>query len=414
MTRKLATVCIAVTTALVLAGAALAATARTAADPGVTSSSILLGATTPLSGPFSSVSSVTVGANAYFRYVNASGGVLGRKITFKYLDDTYNPAQTVQLTRQLVEQDKVFAVFNSVGTEHNLAVRDYLNAQKVPQLFAASGSTTLGRDGAQYPYAIGFQPSYQAEGWVYGKYLARTRPGAKIAVLFQNDDYGKDLLGGLKSGLQRSSAKVIAAEPYEATAADVQSQVSKLKASGADTFAIFAVGRAAIQAYVYANKLGWRPKLVITNLVSSASNVMTIAAEGGTNKVVNASVSGVFLKDPTDPKWANDAGTKLYRQILKRYAPGANANDPYHVYGMAAAFTLVEALKKAGKDLTREGLVKAVASLNVTKNPFMIPGIVVKTGAGDRFPIEQMLLQRWAKGAWKSFGGIWGYRASSS
>ena len=413
MSKKIALALLALVVTLALgATAALAGVGRTAADPGVTDREIVIGATTPLSGPFSSVSSVTIGASAYFKYVSANGGVNGRKITFKYLDDQYDPSKTVQLTRQLVEQDKVFAIFNTIGTEHNLAIRDYLNAGKVPQVFAASGSTTLGRDAAQYPSAIGFQPSYQAEGWVYGKYLARTRAGAKVAVLFQDDDYGKDLLGGLKRGLQRSKVKVVAAEPYSATSADVQSQVAKLKASGADTFAIFAVGKFAIQAYVYANKLGWRPKLVINNIVSSASNVMTIASEGGTNKVVPASISGVFLKDPTDPKWRNDAGVKLYRQILKRYAPGANANDPYHVYGMAAAYTFVEALEKTGKTPTRAELVKAVASLNVTKNPFMIPGIFIKTGSNDRFPIEQMLLQRWQKSSWRSFGGLWGYRSA--
>ena len=413
MTKKLALALSAFVLTLALGGtAALAGVGRADADPGVTDNEILIGATTPLSGPFSSVSSVTIGASAYFKYVSANGGVNGRKITFKYLDDQYDPSRTVQLTRQLVEQDKVFAIFNAIGTEHNLAIRDYLNANKVPQLFAASGSTTLGRDAAQYPSAIGFQPSYQAEGWVYGKYLARTRPGARVAVLFQNDDYGKDLLGGLKRGLQRSKVKVVAAEPYEATSPDVQSQIAKLKVSGADTFAIFAVGKFAIQAYVYANKLGWRPKLVINNIVSSASNVMAIASEGGTNKVVPVSISGVFLKDPTDPKWKADPGIKLYRQILKRYAPGANVNDPYHVYGMAVAYTFVESLKKAGRTPTRAGIVKAVASLDVKKNPFMIPGIFVKTGRNDRFPIEQMLLQRWQKGAWRSFGGLWGYRAA--
>jgi branched-chain amino acid transport system substrate-binding protein len=413
MTKKFALALLALVASLVLgATAALAGVVRSEADPGITDREIVIGATTPLSGPFSSVSPVTIGANAYFKYVSANGGVNGRRITFKYLDDQYDPSKTVQLTRQLVEQEKVFAIFNSIGTEHNLAVRDYLNANKVPQLFAASGSTTLGRDGAQYPSSIGFQPSYQAEGWVYGKYLARTRPGAKVAVLFQNDDYGKDLLGGLKRGLQRSKVKVVAAEPYEATAADVASQVAKLKSSGADTFAVFAVGKFAIQAYVIANKLGWKPKLVINNIVSSASSVMTIAGEGGTNKLVNASISAVFLKDPTDPKWRNDSGIKLYRQILKKYAPGANPEDPYHVYGMAAAYTLVEALKQAGKNPTRQSLVKAVNSLNVTKNPFMIPGILIKTGAGDRFPIEQMVLQHWQKGSWKSFGGLWGYRSA--
>jgi branched-chain amino acid transport system substrate-binding protein len=414
MTKKLAFALTALALTLAVGvTAAFAGPGRAGADPGVTSGSILLGATTPLSGPYSSVSSVTIGANAYFKYVNAKGGVQGRQITFKYLDDTYSPPQTVQLTRQLVEQDKVFAIFNAIGTEHNLAVRDYLNANKVPQLFAASGSTTLGTEGGRYPYTMGFQPSYLAEGWVYGKYLARTRPGSRVAVLFQNDDYGKDLLSGLKKGLERSKVKVVAAEPYEASAVDVQAQVAKLKTSGADVFAIFAVGKFPIQAYVIANKLGWKPKLVVNNIVASASNVMTIAGEGGTNKLVDATISGVFLKDPNDPKWKKDEGIALYRQIMKRYAPGANAQDAYHVYGMAVAFTLVEALKKAGKNLTRDGLMRAAGNLKVSTNPFMIPGIVVKTGAGDRFPIEQMLLQRWHKGAWKSFGGLWGYRGAS-
>jgi branched-chain amino acid transport system substrate-binding protein len=292
---------------------------------------------------------VARGADAYFKYVNAKGGVLGRTISYKIVDDGYNPAQSVQVTRQLVEQEGVFAVFNSLGTEQNLAVRDYLNASKVPQLFVASGATTFGRDYEQYPYTIGFQPSYQAEGWVYGKYLARTAPGAKVAVLFQNDDYGKDLLSGLKRGIQRSSVKVVAAQPYDVTASDVGSQVAKLKASGADTFAIFATPKFAIQSFVFANKLGWKPKRVINNAVSSASNIMQLAAEGGTNKVVNGALSIVFLKDPTDPQWKSDAAIKLYGQIMKKYAAGANANDVFHVYGMAVAWTTVEALKKAGK-----------------------------------------------------------------
>jgi branched-chain amino acid transport system substrate-binding protein len=413
MTGKLALALAAIAATVALgATAALAATGRSTDDPGVTSTSILLGATTPLSGPYSPLSSVTIGASAYFEYVNARGGVFGRQITFKYLDDAYNPAQTVQLTRRLVDQDKVFAIFDPIGTEPALAVRDELNARKVPQLFVASGSTTLGADGARYPYTIGFQPSYQAEGWVYGKYVARTQAGARIAVLFQNDDYGKDLLNGLRKGLQRSKAKIVAAEPYEPTAADVQAQVAKLRSSGANVFAIFAAGKFPVQAYGVANRLGWKPKLVVTNIVASASNLMTLASEGGANKLVDATISGVFLKDPNDPKWAKDSGVALYRQIMKRYAPGANANDAYHVYGMAVAYTLVEALKKAGKKLTRDGLLKAVESLNVTNNPFVVPGISVKTGPGDHFPIEQMLLQHWHKGAWRGFGGVWGYRGN--
>ncbi len=413
MFRKLAFALTAFAVVLTLgATAALAGPSRSAADPGLTETSILLGTTSPLSGSASAYASVARGADAYFKYVNSKGGVLGRKIQNTIVDDAYNPAQTVQATRKLVEQDKVFAIFNALGTEHNEATRDYLNANKVPQLFVASGATKFGSEAGKYPYTIGFQPSYQAEGWVLGKYLARTQGAAKVAVIFQNDDYGKDLLNGLKKGIQRSKVRVVAAEPYEVTAADVQAQVAKLKASGANTFAIFATPKFAIQSYVFASRLNWKPKLTLANAVSSASNIMQLAAEGGTNKVVNGSVSIVFLKDPTDPKWATDATMKLYRQVLKQFAPGANANDVYHVYGMASAWTAVEALKKAGKNLTRAGLVKVVGAMNLSSNPFLLPGIALKTGPTDHFPIEQMLLQRWQKNSWKSFGGLWGYRAA--
>jgi branched-chain amino acid transport system substrate-binding protein len=410
MRTKLVLVCLALVTVLAVP-AALAGSERREADPGVTATSILLGGTAPLSGPASAYASVARGAEAYFKYVNARGGVLGRTITYKYLDDAYNPAQTVQATRQLVEQDKVFAVFNALGTEHNDAIRDYLNAQRLPHLFVASGATKWGTDGSKYPWTIGFQPSYQAEGWVYGKFLARTKPRAKVAVLAQNDDYGRDLLVGFKRGFARSGVRIVAAENYEVTASDVQSQVAKLKASGADTLAVFATPKFAIQAYVFAKKLAWKP-LVINNTVSAASNIMTLASEGGTNNVVNGSVSVTFLKDPTDPKWKNDAAIRLYRSIMARYAKGANVNDVYHVYGMAVAFTTMEALERAGKNLTRAGLMRVVGKLTVANNPFLLPGITVKTGNGDRFPIEQMLLQRWERGGWKSFGGLWGYRAA--
>jgi branched-chain amino acid transport system substrate-binding protein len=392
------------------ASARPAAGTTTSADPGITAKTILLGGTSPLSGPASAYASVARGADAYFKYVNARGGVNGRKILYKYVDDAYNPAQTVQATRQLVEQDKVFAIFNSLGTEQNVATRDYLNQVKVPQLFVASGATTFGRDYKQYPYTIGLQPSYQAEGWIYGKYLARTKPGAKIAVLFQNDDYGKDLLSGLKKGIARSKVRVVAAQGFEVTATDVQSQVARLKASGANTLALFATPKFAIQGYVFANRLGWRP-LIINNAVSSASNIMLLASEGGTNKAVENSISIVFLKDPTDAKWKTDGGIKLYRSVLAKYAKGANAKDVYHVYGMAAAYETVKVLKAAGKNPTRAAVVAQMRKLSDASYPFLLPGIAIKTSATERFPIEQALLQRWSKGGWHSFGGLWGYRA---
>ena len=394
-----------------LAGAiATGATAASGADPGIGAKTILLGGTSPLSGPASAYASVARGADAYFKYVNARGGVNGRTITYKYVDDAYNPAQTVPATRQLVEQDKVFAIFNSLGTEHNVATRDYLNQMKVPQLFVASGATTFGRDHKRYPYTIGFQPSYQAEGWIYGRYLARTKPGAKIAVLLQNDDYGKDLLAGLKRGLGRSGSKVVAAESYEVTAPDVQSQVAKLKSSGANVFAIFATPKFAIQAFVYANRLAWRPR-IINNSVSGASNIMLLASEGGKNKSIEGAISLNFLKEPTDPKWKNDPGMKTYRSVMGKYAKGSNVSDVYHVYGMAVAHETVRVLKATGKTPTRAAVLAQMRKLSDASNPFLLPGIAVRTSGTERFPIEQALLQRWSEGSWTSFGGLWGYRS---
>ena len=395
-----------VAAAVALAAAAPLALAGSTADPGVTSTTILLGGTSPLTGPAASYASVARGAKAYLDSVNAQGGVAKRKIEYRIVDDAYNPAQTVQAVRRLVEQDKVFAVFNTLGTEANLAVRDYLNQVKVPQLFAASGATTWGRDAAKYPWTIGFQPSYAAEGFVYGRYVAQNMKKAKIAVLFQNDDYGKDLLGSLKSGLGRSGSKIVAAEPYQVTSPDVGSQIAKLKASGANVLAIFATPTFAIQAYVFANRLGWRPK-VIVNGVSGTSNIMVLASEGGKNKAVEGSITTTVLKDPTDPRWKSDAGMKLYRSLLAKYAKGANPNDVYHVYGMAVAYETVGVLRRLGANPTRAALMKAARSLNDPKNPFLLPGVVVKTGAGDNFPVQQGQLQRWTKGRWVPFGGLW-------
>ena len=393
--------------ALVAALATLTgAFASSSADPGITATSIVLGGTSPLTGPAAAYASVARGAKAYFDSVNAKGGVARRKFDYKIVDDAYNPAQSIQATRQLVEEDKVFAVFNSLGTEQNLAVREYLNQTKVPQLFVASGATTWGRDAAKYPWTIGFQPSYQAEGWVYGQYVARTMKKARIAVLLQNDDYGKDLLAGLKRGLARSGSSVVAAEPYEVTAPDVQSQIAKLKASRANVLAVFATPKFAIQAFVYANRLAWRPK-VINNSVSGASNIMLLASEGGKNKAIEGTISLNFLKDPTDPKWKNDPGMKTYRSVLGKYAKGANVSDVYHVYGMAVAFETVSLFRRLGANPTRAALMARARSITSPANPFLLPGIAVRTGKGDNFPVQQGQLQRWTKGKWVPFGGLW-------
>ena len=329
-----------------------------------------------------------------------------RRFDYKIVDDGYNPAQTVQATRQLVESDNVFAIFNSLGTEHNQAIRDYLNQAKVPQLFVATGATTFGRDAARYPWTIGFQPSYQAEGLVYGRYLAQTKRNARIAVLFQNDDYGNDLLAGLKRGIARSSARIVAQETYDVTAPDVQSQIAKLKSSRANVFAIFATPKFAIQSYVFANRLNWRP-LTINNSVSGASNIMLLASEGGKNRAVNGSLTLNFLKDPTDPKWRRDPGMRQYRSIMSRYAKGANVSDVYHVYGMAVAYETVSLFRRLGANPTRAGLMARARSITSAGNPFLLPGVSVRTGRRDGFPIQQGQLQRWRGGKWVPFGGLW-------
>jgi branched-chain amino acid transport system substrate-binding protein len=253
---------------------------------------------------------------------------------------------------------------------------------------------------------MGFQPSYAAEGLVYGQYIARARKKAKVAVLFQNDDYGKDLLASLKLGLGRSGSKVVAAEAYQVTSSDVGSQVAKLKASGANVLCIFATPTFAIQAYVFANRLGWKP-LVVNNAVSGTSNIMVLASEGGKNKLVEGTITTTVLKDPTDPRWKNDAGMKQYRALLARYAKGANPDDVYHVYGMAVGYETVSLLRRLGGNPTRAALMARARSIASAKNPFLLPGVSVKTGKGDNFPIQQGQLQRWTKGRFVSVGGLW-------
>jgi branched-chain amino acid transport system substrate-binding protein len=379
-----------------------------ASETGVTSSQVLIGGTTPLSGPASAYQSVAKGAAAYFRYVNAHGGVNKRKIKYIYKDDGYDPSKTVDKTRELVQQDKVFAIFNSLGTEHNLATRAYLNALKIPQLFVASGATTFGKDYKRYPWTIGYQPNYRAEGTIYGRYVAKTNPKARIGVLYQNDDYGKDLLAGLRNGLGKKANLIKSRQNYDVTDPDVQSQVAKLKAARVNTVMLFATPKFAIQTYVYASKLGWRPRVYV-NAVSSAANIMGIATAGTTRKQTEGSLSIVFLKDPTDPHWRKDPGAKLYRSIMKRYK-GGNPNDVYAVYGMSAAHTFVAALKKAGKNPTRASIMRVATSLNVKNDPFLLPGMSVHTSKTDHFPLDQAKLQRYHNGHWVSFGGLFRVR----
>src|SRR3954470_5912403 len=319
---------------LVLAPAALAGGA---ADPGVSKDRILIGSSGPLTGEAAAAAGVLRGAEAYFKYVNARGGVNGRKITFTYLDDAYDPSQTVENVRELIQQDQVFALFSVVGTNSNLAIRDFANAAGVPQVFSATGATTFGRDYAKHPWTIGYLPPYSEEGQIYARHiLATNAKKAKIAVLYQSDDYGKDLLSGFRKGLGAKKNLVVQTVGYDATTSDVQSQVAQLKASGANTLCVFAFGKFAIQAFVYANKLGWKPRIYV-NDVASASSIMKLNPQG----TAEGAVSIAWGKDPATPKFAGDAGVKLAAKIIKKYVPGGNPSDGFLVAGMAEGFSFV-------------------------------------------------------------------------
>jgi branched-chain amino acid transport system substrate-binding protein len=390
--------------ALCAAVAASAAGARPLATPGVTATEIRLGSSVPLSGEASIAGNVARGAEAYFKYVNDKGGVFGRKITFTYLDDGYDPGRAVNNTVRLIQQEQVFAMFSSLGTSNNLAVRKLLNDSKVPQLYVSSGATTFGRDYKKYPWTIGYIPAYAEEGAIYGRYVLKNVKRPKIAVLYQDDDYGRDLLAGLRRGLGKKVKSIVAKVGYDPTSADVQPQVTQLKASKANVFMIFAFGKFSLQAFNAVSRLGWKPQIFV-NDVSSASALMSIVPQNA----AKGAISIVFGKDPASPQWAKDKGVKLSQSILKKYGDGINQRDlkdGYFTAGMASAYTMVDTLKKAGRNLTRQSVMNAATHLNERGNPFVLPGIVIRTTPTSRFPITQVRLQRWSGGAWRAFGKL--------
>jgi branched-chain amino acid transport system substrate-binding protein len=382
----------------------LPAASATPATPGVSPRLITIGGTFPLTGPASLYAPIPAAMKAYFSYVNArrgpdgKRGVLGRQIDFRYYDDAYNPANTVQLTRKLVEQDGVFAVVGTLGTTPNLAIRPYLNEGKVPQLLVATGATTWGRDWKQYPWTTGWQPSYQLEGNIYGQSIARNSPKAKIAVLYQNDDYGKDYLTGLKAGLGAKAGNIVDAEAYEPTATDVKSQIAQLRASGATVFCIFATPKFAIQSYAIAKALGWAPPVIYTNSVAATAYFLGLAQKSGGGDLVNRTLTVQFAKDPASARWAGDPAMVLYRKVLARYAPQLNATDYNNYYGVAAAEAFVELLTAAGPNPTREGILKAYRSWD-QQNPFLIPGNRQHTDATNQFPITGEVIVKFTDGA---------------
>ena len=390
-----------------LAGIALSlpGAGASAGTPGVTSSQILLGGTVPLSGPASPFGVVGPGAKAYFDYVNAHGGVHHRKIKYLYRDDAYDPSRTIDQTRELVQQDKVFAIFNSVGTEHNLAIRAYLNAVKVPQLFVGTGASSIGRGYRKYPWTMGYLPSFAGEGAIYGRFVVKHRPRARIAVLYEDSDYGKDLLNGLRRGLGRRASRIVATASYEVTDTDVNSQIAKLRRTKADTFMLFALPTQAIQSFVYAYKLGWRPRIFVS-AVSIEPTVMSIARSNTRGRETAGALSVAFVKDPTSPVWAKDPAVRLYRRIMKRYDPRGHASDVYNFYGMTVAYSMVDALRLAGRNPTRESLLRAATHMNEHTNPFLLPGVAVRTTPRNYFPITKARMVRYRGTRWVLFGPL--------
>jgi branched-chain amino acid transport system substrate-binding protein len=397
--------------AAIVAGIAVtAALGAHRADPGVSASTIKIGGTFPLTGPASLYKTIPAAEKAYFDYVNDHGGVNGRKIDFEILDDAYDASKTVPLTQQLVEQDKVFAVYGSLGTAPNLAIWDYLNKKKIPHVLLATGDSYWGFSGKKYPWTIGFQPDYPGETKIYGKYINANLKGAKIGVLYQNDAYGKNYYAGLRVGLGANKSSIVSAQPFDLSAGNVTQQMLALKASGADTFVILATPTPAIQAMVTAAKIGWSPTTTFLNNVSAVSTFMKLAAANGAK--IDGIISTGAYADASIPEYQDLAGVKLGTQILSQYASSLDPKNSLTFYGLANAWTMVYGLKNAGKTPTRAGLMKALKNLDPkkAKNPFLGPGISLKTGKGDNFPLEQIRLIRWGGGAagnWNPFGSVY-------
>ena len=384
----------------VAAAAVSAAFAASARTPGVTAKTITIGGTFPLTGPAALYGVIPKAEAAYFKYVNSKGGVHGRKIIFKYYDDGYNPANTVPLTKKLVEQDHVFADYGSLGTAPNLAIRGYLNKAKVPHVLVATGDSYWATQAKVYPWTIGFQPDYPGESRVYGQFIRNKVPQAKIGILMQDDAYGKNYYDGLIQGLGSASSKVVDVEKYDATQTDVSSQIVKLKAAGANVVAIFALPTQTITALVVITKIGWHPTAFINN-VSASPLFMALAQKSGAN--VDGDISATYLQDTiNNPK---TAAAILYKSILKKYDPGADPNDANNLYGVASAWTLVKALEDSGKTPTRSSFMSALTHMN-WKNPFLYPGLKMLTTPKERFPIDQQILEQYKSGAWHPFGHV--------
>ena len=385
-----------------------------AADPGITASSIKIGGTFPLTGPASSYAPIPQAMKAYFSYINSrrgpdgKRGVYGRQISFTYYDDGYNPVNSVQLQRKLVQEDKVFAVVGTLGTEVNQAVQPFLNSAKVPHVLVSTGASEFGKDYKKYPWTIGWQPDYVAEGRLYGTDIRQNRPNAKIAILYQNDSYGKDYINGFKSalGTAKSRSQIVAEQAYDLVGGTTPaSQLARLKASGADTLMIFVTPTPTVQSYAILRAIAWKPGTIYVNSVSATDTFMGAAVRSSNADLVNGSISAQYLKDPASPTFANDATVKQYNTLMAKYNPRGRVTDGLNFYGFAKADTFVRAMYKAGKNPTRAGLMRALLSLNET-SPYLLAGSKLKTSATDHFIISHQRLMRFNNGAWAAAGPL--------
>jgi branched-chain amino acid transport system substrate-binding protein len=370
--------------------------------PGVSDTEIKIGNTMAYSGPASSYGTVGRAEAAYFAMVNEQGGVNGRKINFISRDDGYSPPKTVEMVRQLVEQDGVLALFQTIGTPPNTAIRDYMNENKVPQLFVATGANKW-NDPKHYPWTMGWQPSYQIEARIYAKYILRNAPDAKVAILYQNDDYGKDYLIGLRQGLgEKADKMVVATQTYETTDATVDSQIVALRASGANVMVTGGLAKFAAQAIRKIYDIGWKPTHFLTNTAASVKLTMEPA---GVEKGIGVISSG-YVKDPTDPQWHDTPEYKEWLAWMRKYYPSGSLVDSANVYAYTAAQTMVAVLKQCGNDLTRENLMKQAASIDDLKLPMLVPGITISTSATDFAPIKQMQLSKFDGKTFELFGEV--------
>ncbi|MDN4986901.1 ABC transporter substrate-binding protein [Bradyrhizobium arachidis] len=390
-----------------LALALIAATTSTASaqkkyDTGATDTEIKIGNIMPYSGPASAYGIIGRTEAAYFKKINDEGGINGRKINFISYDDAYSPPKTVEQARKLVESDEVLFIFNSLGTPPNSAIHKYMNTKKVPQLFVATGATKW-NDPQNFPWTMGWQPNYQSETQIYAKWLLKHKPDAKIAVLYQNDDYGKDYLKGLKDGLgAKASSMIVAEESYETSEPTIDNHIVKLKSTGADVFMNITTPKFAAQAIKKNAEIGWKPLHFLNNVSANVGSVMKPAGFENGQDIISAD----YLKDASDPEWNNDPGMKDFLAFMGKYFPEGDKLDKGTIVGYAVAQTLVQVLKQCGDNLTHENIMKQAASLKNFRTELLLPGIQINTGPNDFAPISQLRLEKFKGEKWELFGDV--------